>query len=166
MSAVLSPCGTYRYQLRRDLGGPLLVPTASPLVFCMLNPSTADATRDDATIRRCRGFAVREGRPLLVVNLFALRSRHPAALRGHPDPIGPDNDEHLRASALAGGGLVVVAWGAGAFAARTRHVAGMLQDLGAELVCLGMTKDGNPRHPLHVRADQALIPWPPQKPRC
>src|SRR5689334_20041621 len=71
-SAVLSPCGLYRYRLTRRWGdGPALL-------FVMLNPSTADATEDDPTIRRCTGFAKREGMPAIeVVNLFAWRATDP-----------------------------------------------------------------------------------------
>lgn len=69
--AELSPCGTYRYTLTRQFR-----PNApAPMVFVMLNPSTADASQDDPTIRRCLGFADREGYgAILVVNLYALRA--------------------------------------------------------------------------------------------
>ena len=63
----------------------------------MLNPSMADANRDDPTITRCKGFAERWGYGSLVVgNLFALRSPHPKELFQHSDPVGPDNDYHLQ----------------------------------------------------------------------
>jgi hypothetical protein len=92
-TAVLSDCGTYRYRLgRRWAEGPVDV-------WIMLNPSTADATVDDRTIRRCMEFSRRWGAGALVVgNLFALRATDPAELVRHPDPIGPDNDEHLTRS--------------------------------------------------------------------
>ena len=47
-AAVLSPCGRYRYTLERAWA-----PNPRYLMWVMLNPSTADATQDDATIRRC-----------------------------------------------------------------------------------------------------------------
>ena len=76
MSVVYSPCQTWRYLLRRDLGD-----GAGTLNFVMLNPSTADAVRNDPTVARCVGFARRWGfRRLLVTNLFALRSPLPRAL--------------------------------------------------------------------------------------
>jgi hypothetical protein len=69
-SARLSECGTWRYYLARHWA-----PKGEALAFVMLNPSTADATVDDPTIRRCIGFARRDGYAgLVVVNLFALRS--------------------------------------------------------------------------------------------
>jgi len=53
-----------------------------PLVWVMLNPSTADDCRDDPTITRCRGFARNWGYGgITVVNLFALRATRPEALR-------------------------------------------------------------------------------------
>lgn len=71
-SATISECGRYRYRLtRRFADGPCAT-------FVMLNPSTADETIDDPTIRRCRNFAIREGcGGLVVVNLFAYRATDP-----------------------------------------------------------------------------------------
>jgi hypothetical protein len=126
----------------------------------MYDTAFAPAT-DEATIRRCRFFASREGKGLLVVNLVVLRSRDPAALWAHADPVGLDNDEHIRCAAIKGAGRVVVAWGAHPVEARVRHVVAMLRRLGAELVCHGMTKDGSPRQPLYVSADRVLIPSNP-----
>jgi hypothetical protein len=86
-SAVVSPCGTYRYLLTRQLGAGTRLGT-----FIMLSPSTADAERDDATIRKCVGFARRLGcAGLQIVNLFALRAADPAALRLADDPVGSEN---------------------------------------------------------------------------
>ena len=114
MRAVFSefPVGaTYRYALERrwDHMRPYLV-------MVMLNPSTADAVRDDPTIRRCVGFAkkARAG-GLLVLNLFAYRATDPRELREAADPVGPENDEiikrHLDGMSLYEGTKVVAAWG-------------------------------------------------------
>jgi hypothetical protein len=161
MNAIFSPCGAYRYELRRTLAHREEDALANPLVFCMLNPSTADAATDDATIRRCSGFALRERRSqLIVVNLYALRSRDPAALWTNADPIGPNNDSHLCRAALEGAGQVVVAWGTQAIRQRASQVASLfLFWANAELSCLGTPKDGSPRHPLYVPAEQPLLPW-------
>ena len=157
MSAVLSDCGAYRYRLGRDWGdGP-------HDVWVMLNPSTADATADDPTIRRCVGFSRRWGAGgLTVVNLYALRATDPAELARHADPVGPDNDEHVRdvvLEAYRDGGRIVCAWGAHPFAApRALNVAEGLRGLDA--LCLGMTASGAPRHPLYVRGETEPIAWP------
>ena len=74
MSAVISDCQRYRYWLERDRG-------ERPLVFVMLNPSTADAEVDDPTIRRCRRFASDNGYTgIIVVNLYAFTRQRGAML--------------------------------------------------------------------------------------
>jgi len=156
-SAVLSDCGTYRYSLTRDW-------TASGrrAVFIMLNPSTADATQDDPTIRRCIRFAQRFGCDgLRVVNLYGLRSTDPAALWEHPDPVGPDNDayiEHALWSAETTDAPVIAAWGANARQDRIDQVLGLHGMLSCQ--ALGLTKTGQPRHPLYLRRDAELVQWP------
>lgn len=158
MSAVISSCREYRYSLRR----PALSVGASrpPAVFCMLNPSTADATVDDPTIRRCRGFAERWGcNGIVVVNLYALRSTSPRALWSHADPVGPINDHYIRAAVRDSEG-VVCAWGANAKPERVAAVVELLRGVGG-LYCLGTTKDGAPRHPLYVPGDTRLVDWTP-----
>ena len=153
--ALLSPDGRYRYWLTRDWArGPVAT-------FIMLNPSTADASVDDPTIRRCIGFARAWGMGgLKVVNLYALRSTDPKALWTADDPVGPDNDFHLRDAAGWANRLswpLVAAWGANAKPDRiavVRRLDGMNR-----LTALGVTKDGQPRHPLYLRADATLQPW-------
>ena len=155
MSAVISECGQYRYVLRRSLGSALR--WYKPMLFIMLNPSTADAEKDDPTVRRCKYFAEREGAThLTVVNLFALRATDPRALSAHPDPVGPDNDKHLieeckRHSLLP----IVAAWGSNKFA--ELRALDVVQKTEGRLFCLGKTKSGSPRHPLYVNSKQELI---------
>src|SRR3954454_21911255 len=87
-SAVFSKCNRYRYRLDRiwDEARP-------PLAFGMLNPSTADHERNDATIERCERRARALGFGSLIVwNLFAFRSTKPSTLKAQDDPIGPKND--------------------------------------------------------------------------
>lgn len=153
MSAVISDCGRYRYMLTRGTG-------PRRLVFIMLNPSTADAETDDPTIRRCTGFAATLGYTgIIVLNLYAFRATQPAALWSQSDPVGPSNDMYL--PALAGDDTIVCAWGANAKPDRVAHVAALLREAGARLMCLGTTKSGAPRHPLYVRGDQPLTEWSP-----
>lgn len=156
MTAIFSPCGTWRYRLERPAEGP-----GAPIAFVMLNPSTADAERDDATIRRVRALARGFGRGRIVVaNLYALRARDPKALRAHPDPVGPENAAHLAALA-AEGGDVVCAWGAHADPARAAATTALLVRAGARLWHLGPTKSGAPRHPLYVERGVRLLPYAP-----
>ena len=153
MSTVFSPCGRYRYRLSRAwlLG-------EGTVLFVMLNPSTADAEMDDPTIRRCMGFARRWGfQGLVVGNLFAWRATDPRELCRVADPIGPDNDHHLKAMS-GNADAVIAAWGEwGALRGRNEHVTGLL---GGVVEHLGLTKQGHPRHPLYVRADAARREMP------
>lgn len=106
MSAVISPCGNYRYLLTReyDPEGPLMT-------FIMLNPSTADAENDDSTIRKCRKFSDKQGcGRLAVVNLFAYRATKPEVLKKVSAPIGPDNMAHI-IYAASQSDFIVCAWG-------------------------------------------------------
>lgn len=152
---------TYRYRLwrvwRRDL---------PRVAFVMLNPSTADETLLDATVRRCVGFA-RAWRcgGVEVGNAFALRTTDPRALYTHADPIGPDNDAALLAIARRATFGVVAGWGvhgaalAGADGpSRATEVEALLGRV-AELLCLGTTKDGAPRHPLYLAATARPTIW-------
>lgn len=145
--AWISECGRYRYALWRfwDMG-------AEALPILMLNPSTADASKDDPTIRRCVGFAKREGYGgIVVVNLFGWRATDPKALPTEADAIGPDNEAIV--AAITQRRPVLCAWGAFADA-RARFVRNALESRGSTLLCLGKTKDGAPRHPLYVKGDQ------------
>ncbi|KUN38306.1 hypothetical protein AQJ27_45175 [Streptomyces olivochromogenes] len=147
---------TYRYLLTRIWDS-----TIAPAVFVMLNPSTADAMDDDPTIRRCTSFARREGAGgLVVVNLFALCSTDPRALRHHPDPVGPVNDAFIR-RATASASTVVVAWGAAGVEhnGRGARIAETLRARGVQLQCLGQTSTGQPRHPLYLPGVAVLEPY-------
>lgn len=130
-------------------------------MWFMLNPSTADATEDDPTIRRVLGFSRREGWGRIeIVNLFAFRATDPFEISRADDPIGQDNDEAIR-TAVSGAQIVVLAWGASRVARdRAEDVLPMLRDLGVEPMCFGRTKGGSPRHPLYLPADAPLVPFP------
>lgn len=158
-SANVSECGRYRYGLERrwDRSLPML-----PII--MLNPSTAYASVDDPTIRRCMAFARRDGfGGIAVANLFAFRATSPEAMKAAADPIGPDGIEALDVLLSAAASInrpVLAAWGAhGSYRDRANEVVASAMDWGAQLVCLGTTRDGHPRHPLYVRADQPFVPF-------
>lgn len=145
--AAISDCGLYRYQLWRawDDGLPAVN-------FLMLNPSTADASEDDPTIKRCLGFARCWGFGRLdVTNLYAYRATDPTRLKAVADPVGPINDQYLRAVAVESA-LVVCAWGANADPDRAAEVLDMLAACDGKMRHLGLTKAGQPRHPLYLPA--------------
>lgn len=154
-SAVISECGRYRYELVRRWGpGPLLE-------FIMLNPSTADASVDDPTIRRCIAFAKRWGYGGIVVrNLYAYRATHPGVLVNLDDPIGPENRDYL---SRTDADCTIVAWGADPAAVIwwNGYPFGW-QRTGIQrpvLFCLGTNENGSPKHPLYVPADRTPIRW-------
>lgn len=158
-TAVLDPTETYRYHLARVWGeGPRLL-------LNMINPSKADASVNDPTVVRGIGFAKREGfGGLEIVNMYALRATDPKEVPRHRSPIGPDNDRVIAETVdrvIADGGIVVAAWGPKPFAReRIGYVVRTLLKPRTKLWCLGVAKDGSPRHPLMVKLDQPLIPWP------
>lgn len=155
--ARLSACGAYRYELTREWGRPMFG-IGGRCLFVMLNPSTADGSEDDPTIRRCLGFAAQwDFDSLEVVNLFALRATDPAELYKHPDPVGPENDAAILAAA-ARANQIVVAWGGhGAHLDRAAAVARLLASY--RLLALRTTREGHPGHPLYVPASAGLIEW-------
>lgn len=153
--AVISDDGAYRYVLNRRWNG-----YGPVMCWICLNPSTADATADDPSIRRMMGFARREGcGGICVLNLFALRATNPRQLASHRDPVGPDNDQWLRGlRADAVQVPVTVAWGANPMARRRAfRVLDLLE--GVPLWCLGTTADGSPKHPLYLRLNTKLVPY-------
>lgn len=150
-AAVLSSDGRYRYFLSRRWS------RASQITFIGLNPSTADATLDDPTIRRCVRFARDWGAgALYMVNLFAYRSTDPSTLLRVGDPVGPENDEWLD-RAVSGATTVVAAWGnQGALLGRHEAIKARYE---GQLQALKITSKGMPGHPLYISASEALKPF-------
>jgi hypothetical protein len=159
-SATISQCGRYRYELARTWVEPDSAIADAYAVFIMLNPSTADASQDDPTIRRCISYARQWGMGgLVVVNLFAWRATDPRELYEHPDEkIGEQNDEYIVANCRMAR-IVVAAWGTrGALLDRGRQVRALVEDLHV----LRLTKDGHPAHPLYLPKFLDPIPWSQQ----
>lgn len=191
MSAVFSPCRTWRYTLTRVIAASvfdrkltdLSVPEGEvghvvsrwhfehggkgTVAFIGLNPSTADETVDDPTIRRCMGFARRWGYDRMVMlNAFAFRATDPKVMKAAANPIGPENDEHLVREA-GRADLVVCCWGnhglwhphPSTTLTRQEDVYDLLREAGVKLYALGTTKQGAPSHPLYLRADLEPVEW-------
>lgn len=153
-SAIIDDSGKYRYLLSRSWD-----PELPKVLFIMLNPSTADGTEDDPTIRRCIRFAQDWGfGSLEVVNLFAWRATIPDQLKKCDDPFGPDNARYIWQAALEAH-TIVAAWGTmGDLYKQNERVCEMLEPL--KLYCLEITKNGQPKHPLYIAADKELILYP------
>lgn len=152
--AVYSDCERYRYLLTRTWhDGP-------KALFIMLNPSTATEMQNDPTVERCerRARALGFG-AFRVTNIFAFRATDPRVMRAEPDPVGPENDAAILKS-LGWADAVVCAWGNhGLHMNRGAVVESMLRGAGARLTHLGLTGQGQPRHPLYVAYDQKPQPW-------
>lgn len=152
----------YRYNLTRDLSD---VPDLGRgrLLWIMLNPSTADETLDDPTIRRVKTFTAREGfRRLIVMNLFAQRATEPVNLRLPSDSEWRLNRDVL-VDAIERSDRVILAWGTTIPRALRQcadftkgSITAAAERHSKELWCLGKTKNGSPRHPLYVKGDTPL----------
>jgi hypothetical protein len=140
--------GKYRYWLeRRWLDARYDAPQ---VVWCMLNPSTADAKTDDPTIRRCVGFTHAWGYSrMTVVNLYAYRATNPRELGplGLAKRLGSENYDWLfyfMHNVMRDVRLVLCAWGAG----RLDPLPNVVTD--ARRYALTFTKTGEPSHPLYL----------------
>jgi hypothetical protein len=154
--ACISECGQFRYLLSRRWA------PGATLLFVMLNPSTADAMVDDATIRRCVTFANVHGYGTLeVVNLFAFRATDPRDLARMGWQVGPENDEYIDCAAR-NAAAVCVAWGAigenNAAERRVQVVMPIIRAAGHAPQCLRVTRGGFPQHPLYLPSDCKLTP--------
>lgn len=152
--AAFSGCGAYRYALTRVWDDAL-----PRVAWVMLNPSTADERRNDPTIERCerRSRAMGFG-AYRIVNLYAFRATLPRDLLAAPDPVGPRNAAALR-DAARWSGRIICGWGAHADPARAGDAAALMRQAGAALFHLGVTRTGQPRHPLYVAYAVQPQPW-------
>jgi hypothetical protein len=160
VSAILSPCGLYRYRLERhihDDAGPVFA-------FFGVNPSTADARIDDATVRKWQGFVWRwKGPRFIVGNVFAYRATDVKELRRAMLPVGPDNFAHLERIA-ADADVLVPCWGNRSKVSPTLHhhfdkTLTFLRSLGKPVRSFGLTASGDPKHPLMLGYDTVLQPF-------
>jgi len=158
-AAEISECGRWRYRLTRHWDPQL----NRRLVFVLLNPSIADSVIDDPTIRRCLHFARQSWfGGIEVVNLFALRTTQPARLKAAEDPVGPHN-WRTWAGVLDHHKEVVFGWGASRDIDKEEQIDRLRKLCLARHVrptCLGVTKDGSPKHPLYLKGDTQREEWP------
>lgn len=137
----------YRYLLYRKWG-----PSTKKIAWIMLNPSTADETLDDPTIRRCIGFAKQfDADELDIVNLFAYRSTNPKNLYTAEDPIGKENDSYILKS-LESSSIIILGWGNhGKLLNRSDEVVSkLLKPYRDKVFALKVLKNGEPGHPLYI----------------
>ena len=156
MSAVISECGRYRYRLERDVSM-----TGSVYAYFGVNPSTADATVDDATVRKWIGFTkVFGGRGFIVGNVFAFRSTDVKALHTKHQVVGPENFAHLERIAQDAD-VLVPCWGDRGKVPKSLHhhidqTLAFLRSMKKPVMCFGLTAGGDPKHPLMLGYDTLL----------
>lgn len=156
-SAKLSHCRMYRYHLHRRWAN-----GGTSVLWVMLNPSLADDSIDDPTVRKCVGFSRRWGHgEMAIVNLYAYRTHDPKILKvvektkGRERVVGEENDRYIDAVGMRST-QIVAAWGAHADADRAAEVLRLLNRRGP-VQCLGRTSGGQPRHPLMLKYDTPLV---------
>lgn len=147
-SAIFSPCGKYRYELRRAWD-----PSLPVIGWCLKNPSDANADKDDPTSLRVIDFTRRfGGGTAVIVNPRAYVARDPKKVPEGDEGVGPENFEHVRRVADEAA-IVVCGWGRGYSPELTAACRGVFA---AKFRFLELTLDGEPKHPLYLRAN--LVP--------
>ncbi len=160
MSAIISDCLQYRYRLEReihDFGDKVIA-------YFGVNPSTADATIDDATVRKWIMFSkMYNARKFIVGNVFAWRTPDVRHLKTAKDPIGPDNCYHLH-QIVYDADLLIPCWGSRNKV--PRHLRHHLDELMSQLILsgktvaiFGRTTSADPKHPLFLSYETQLKPW-------
>lgn len=125
-------------------------------MFVGLNPSTADETTDDPTVRRCIAYAQDWGYgALCMTNLFAFRATRPEDLKAAAEPVGPENDRFLLRHAARAEIVVAARGNHGAYLGREARVRALITDLD----CLRRTGGGHPGHPLYLPKTLRPVPW-------
>jgi hypothetical protein len=142
--AFFSKCRKYRYMLTRqwDANKPMVM-------FVGLNPSTANEVDDDPTIRRVIGFAKSWNYGgVYMCNLFAYVSTNPDDLITSGENITKNNEALKFAEAFSD--KVIFAWGC-----FKQHKNRMIEVISMfpNAYCLGLSKDGFPKHPLYLKKD-------------
>lgn len=158
-TATISACGFYRYRLDREWDRGL-----GNLYAGLINPSTADAYEDDATVRGLVARAKKLGFGSLTIwNAFAVRSSNPADIYQHTDPVGPLNNHFIKEileECKSGDAACFVGWSHhGNHLGRADKIVSLAKEVGVPLYCVGVNADGSPRHPLYVRHDAVLTLW-------
>lgn len=165
MDAKLSADGLYRYRLDRGWPGGI-----GRIVWILCNPSTADAMKNDPTLRKVIFYSQLWGyNALTVVNMFGWRATKPKELvvqmKAGVDLTGPANDVEIRA-ALQDAQALVLGWGSLAptlrklVAERTSRILAIVREAGVSPMDLGLNGDGTPKHPLYLANDTQREPFP------
>jgi len=162
-SAVISDCGKYRYRLDRHIDNS---ENGIIIAYFGVNPSTADADIDDATVRKWRGFTKKNGGSrFLVGNVFAFRSTDVKGLAGAEDPVGVLNESYLYQISREAD-VLVPCWGNIGKVPKSlrwqfRRTMELLRKTGKPIKIFGLTKNGSPKHPLMLGYKTELVEFNP-----
>ena len=167
---MFSQCGSYRWILKREL-----LSGKKTVVFIGLNPSKANSFNNDRTLVRIINFCSRwEYKNIYVINLFGLISKSPQVLSKSKDPIGLNNDLitliALRFWQKNTNCDLWLGWGdKGQLNGRNREVIKIIKNLSKlkssennypdRILSLGLSKKGNPLHPLYIPNKSFLRPF-------
>jgi hypothetical protein len=137
--AEFSECGKYRYKLWRIWDESL------PKVMCIgLNPSTANASKNDNTINILIRVLTKLGYGgFYMMNLFAIISSKPEVLLTCENPKG-DNDWHLATVAHECKNEIIFCWGN--FKEATERIK-EVKSVFNQAKCFGFNANGTPWHP-------------------
>ncbi len=158
---MFSECGSYRWILKRELFS-----GRKTVVFIGLNPSKANSHKNDRTLTRIVNFCSRWNyKNIYIINLFGLISKSPTKLLKSNDPIGVNNDlitlKSLEFWRENNNCDLWLGWGdKGLLKGRDREVLKLIKifsnlksnenNYSKRVLSLGLSKKGNPRHPLYM----------------
>lgn len=160
VKCVLSECQNFRYWLEIDLNSS----DALIAMVCGINPSKANARDSDQTVRKLIGFAQRNAiRKIISVNPFAKIMTDIKGLTNSGPCIGPYNITYI-SRAIAQSHLIIPCWGnKNKIPLRLMPQLGLMQELirlsGKPVKIFGLTKSGDPKHPLMLPYSTPLQDW-------
>lgn len=147
--ATFSECKKYRYALWR------IWDKAKPVVmFIGLNPSTANESENDPTIRRVVSMANSWGYGgVYMMNCWAYIATDPTLLKTN-EFSNEWNNNTITATASKCK-TIVFAWGSFEIVKRLGRDSELIE-MFPNAKCLMKNKNGSPRHPLYVKGDTEL----------
>lgn len=156
-----SPCEIYRYTLEHRWDDDTPAYARNTIAWLLLNPSTADTSSLDPTLRRCRGFSrAFGGGGMIILNLYAFRATLPRDMLDAADPVGPFNDYHIERT-LRRDDIKMAIAGWGTHGGHLNRAANVLQAWPGRFHALAVNKDGSPSHPLYLKSTLVPQPYPP-----
>ena len=167
---LFSECRSYRWILKREL-----LIGKKTLVFIGLNPSKANSVYNDRTLLRIINFCSRWNyKNIYLINFFGLIAKSPSQLSKSLDPVGGKNDlitlkvlgfwkDNINCDLWLG-------WGdKGQLYGRDRTILKLIKNFSnlkpnennhsKRVLSLGLSKKGNPRHPLYMPNQSFLKPF-------